>query len=164
MKYKLENEVREQVVEGLLARVEIDLPESIVEDRTREIVFNLVTENQRRGVPKEVIEKEKDTIYTAANTAAKNRVKATIIFAKIAEKEGIKVEQNDIIPRVQQIAMENRVSVDEVVRELKKNNRIPALYEDAINSKVVDFLVKNAQIEEVPAEEGKDSGKEEKAS
>ena len=52
MKYKLENEVREQVVEGLLARVEIDLPESIVEDRTREIVFNLVTEYQRRGVPK----------------------------------------------------------------------------------------------------------------
>ncbi len=156
LKMKQENAVREQIVRTLLDKIQTDLPETIVLRETRAIVYNLVNDNQRRGTPGEVLEAQKDQIVASASVAARERVKANFVFGKIAEKEGIKADQSDVIPRVQQIAMENQVSMDQVIKDLQKNNRVDELFQQALIQKVVDFLVKNANIEEVPAAEPKE--------
>lgn len=155
LKNNQENAVREQIVQSLLDKIQTDLPETPVQEETRQILFNLVNENQRRGVPKEALEAKKEEIYASASAAAKERVKANFMFAKIAQKEGLKAEQADVIPRIQQLAMQNNTTADQIVKEYKKNNRVNELFEQALNYKVVEFLVKNAKVEEVPAEEEK---------
>ena len=48
------------------------------------------------GVPRDVIEQQKEQIYSAATHNAKERVKVPFLLQKIAEKEDIKVSQEEI--------------------------------------------------------------------
>ncbi len=153
LKYKQERSVREQVVNALLKNVQCELPESAVLQETRRVVYNIVSENERRGIPTEAIEAQKDKIFASANLTAKDRVKASFLFSKIAEKENIKVEQSEIAQRVQEIAMSNGTPVEKLVKDLQKNDGFGEIYESILNEKVIDFLVKSAKVEEVEPEQ-----------
>ena len=149
LNFKQDRDLRTQVVKALLDNVRCELPESVVHQETRNVVYNIVSENQRRGVAKELIEEQKNEIYSAASTTARDRVKAGFIFGKIAEKEGIKAEQNEVLQRIQQLAQQYEMTVDKFIKELQKRDGIPEIYEQIVNEKVIDFLVKNAKVEEV---------------
>ena len=56
LKYKLQRDTRGQIVKGLLEKVNFDLPEGAVANETRNVVYNLVQENAKRGVPRDMIE------------------------------------------------------------------------------------------------------------
>ena len=66
-----------------------DLPETAVAHETRNVVYDIVRENSQRGVAREMIEKQKDEIYSAATHSAKERVKLAFLIQRIAEKERI---------------------------------------------------------------------------
>ena len=153
LKYKQERSVRGQVVQGLLDRVKCDLPESVVTQETRNVVYNIVSENQKRGISKDVIDQQKNEIFNSANATAKDRVKASFLFQKIAEKETIKVEQNEILQRIQQLAANYQMPPDKFVKELQKRNGVSEIVEQLQSEKVIDFLVKNAAVEEVEPEQ-----------
>jgi trigger factor len=152
LKYKKESSVRGQVVQALLDNVKCELPESVVLQETRNVVYNIVGENQKRGVAKEVIDQQKNEIFNSANATAKDRVKASFLFQKIAEKESIKVEQNEILQRIQQLAANYQMPADKFVKELQKRNGVQEIVEQLQSEKVIDFLVQNAKIEEVEPE------------
>ena len=117
--------IRQQVTQGLLDKIQCDLPESMVEDETRHIVYGIVNENQERGIPKEAIDAEKERIYATANTTAKQRVKASFVFQRIAEKEGVRIEQLEIARRLQDIAAQHKVPVDKLVRGFRNPGALP---------------------------------------
>lgn len=153
LKYKQERSVREQIVKGLLERVTCELPESTVVQETRNIVYNIVSENQKRGISKETIDQQKNEIFNSASATAKDRVKASFLFQKIAEKESIKVEQNEVLQRIQQLAANYQMPPDKFVKELQKRNGVPEIVEQLQSEKVIDFLVQNAKIEEIAPEQ-----------
>ena len=101
LKFKQEKTFRNDLVRALLGRVNFELPETAVAQETRNVVYDLVRENTQRGVPRDVIEKQKEQIYSAATHNAKERVKVQFLMQKIAEKEDIKVSQEEIAQRVQ---------------------------------------------------------------
>ncbi len=149
--------IRQQVTQALLQSVQCDLPEAVVTGETRNVVYNIVSDNQQRGVSKEALDAEKDNIYATANNAARERVKAMFVFQKIAEKEGIRVEQRDILGRLQALAAENKMPVEKLYQELEKNRRLEeVVHRPILHDKVVDLLVQYAKIEDVlaPAKTG----------
>jgi trigger factor len=148
---KQSRSLRNQVVQELLNQVKCELPESIVQQETRSIVYNLVNENQQRGVPKEALEAQKDAIYQSATNTAKERVKASFIFQKVAAKEGVRVEQIEIAGRLQAMAAQYQVPVDKLVKDLEKADRLQEIYSQILSEKVIELLVQNAKIEDVPA-------------
>jgi trigger factor len=149
--YKLKRDLRAQVVTGLLSKVNFDLPEGTVANETRNVVYNLVQENARRGVQKDIIEKEKDAIYTAANASAKDRVKLSFLVQKIAEKEGIKVSQEEVLRRIQSLAAMYQTPPDKFIKDLQKRNGIVEIYDQLASEKVLEFIENNAAVETVPA-------------
>jgi trigger factor len=150
LKFKLEKSVKNQVVRALLDKVTFELPDSAVAQETRNVVYDIVNENQKRGVPREMIEKEKESIYAAAAQGAKERVKMAFLFQKIAEKEDIKVSQEEILRRVTQLAGVYQVEPKKFLQDLQKRNGLVEVYDQLAHEKVVEFLAKNASVEEVP--------------
>jgi trigger factor len=142
--------VRAQLVPALLARVNFELPETAVAHETRNVVFDIVRENQRRGISREAIEKEKDRIYSAATHGARDRVKATFLLQKIAEKENIGVSQEEIARRVNELAALYKIEPKKFLKDLQKRNGLIEVFDQILHEKVVDFLQQNAQIEDVP--------------
>ena len=143
--------MRDQAVKALLEKVTCDLPASAVEQETRTIIYDIVQTNTQRGVPKELLDEKKDEIYSNASEAAKNRVKANFIFHKIAAKEGIRVEENDMFQRLQSLSMQYQMPIDKLVKELQKNDSMGRVNQEVLSEKVVDFLIQNAKVEDVPA-------------
>jgi len=148
---KQNQSLKDQLVQALLAKVSYDLPETVVSSETRNMIYNVVNENQRRGVDREVIEANKDQIFATANNTAKERVKAMFLFQRIAQKEGIKVEQQEVAQQVMAMAQQYQMKPEKLVKELEKNNGFGEINERILSSKVLDFLQLNAKIEEVAA-------------
>ncbi len=146
---KASRAVRDQLIQVLLGKVQFDLPESIVLQETRGVVYNIVQENQQRGIPKEAIEQQKDVIFANANASAKDRVKAMFILNRIAEKEGIKVEQQEILERVQAMAQQHQMPIQKLIKQLEERNGFGEIHEQIIVGKVLDFLQLQAQVEDV---------------
>ena len=151
LKYKLTRDTRGQIVSGPLGKVNFDLPEAAVANETRNVVYNLVQENAKRGVGRDIIEKEKEAIYSAAATNAKERVKLSFLVQKIAEKEGIKVSQEEVLRRVQTMASMYQIPPEKFIKDLQKRNGIVEIYDQLSSEKVMEFLENNAAVETVPA-------------
>jgi len=143
--------IRNQIVKALGDKVSFDMPESTLQIETRNVVYEMVSENQRRGVPKELMEQKKDEIYNAAQGIAKERLKVSFVFHKISEKEGIRAEQHELNTRITLMAQANQMAPQKFLQELEKRNGVSEVYQQLIHEKVLDFLHENAKIEDVPA-------------
>ena len=150
LKFKQDRTLRNELIGAMMNRVTFDLPETAVAQETRNVVYDLVQENTKRGVPREAIEQQKEQIFSAATRNAKERVKVQFLLQKIAEKEDIKVSQEEIAQRVQHLAGLYQMPADKFLRDLRKRNGLIEIYDQIMNEKVIEFLQQNAKIEDVP--------------
>lgn len=154
LKHKRITAIRNQLIKALLGKIGFELPESIVANETRNVVRDIVQENQRRGVDMDSIQGHKDEIFAAAMTSAKDRVRAAIILNRIAEKEGIKVAEQEVLQRIALIASQRQEKPEKVLREFQQGGQINAIVEQLLTGKVLDFLQLQALITEVAAAPG----------
>jgi trigger factor len=149
LKYSQAKSVRGQIVQSLLARAQFDLPETPVAQVTRNVVYDIVRENTKRGVARELIEKQKDEIYSAAAHSAHERVKLAFLVQRIAEQEKISVTQEEVLQRANALATAYQIPLEKFIKDLQKRNGINELYDQIAHEKVLEFLEANAKIEEV---------------
>ena len=168
LEYSLKKSIRNQCVDKLLSAVNCDLPETIVNEATRAAVHNIVQENHQRGVGKDIIEENKDRIYANAKADAEVRVRANYILSRIAEKEGIKVTDQELSRQIAAIAAQQKIKPQKLAQQLKDNGTLYQVQEEIMNGKVIDLLEEKAKVTEIdpkPEEEhthshehGKDCG------
>jgi len=103
------------------------------------------------GVPTENIESQKGEIFGYANTNAKERVKGAFILGRIADKEGIRVAQEDLVQRVTQLAAQNQMTFQKMVKELQDRGALATVRDQVLVGKALEFVVQHAQVEEVAA-------------
>jgi trigger factor len=149
LNYKQNKNIRNQLVRGLLDRINFDLPETAVAQETRNVVYDIVQQNAKRGIPRQVMEQQKDQIYSAATQNAKEKVKVAFLLQKIAEKEDIKVSQEEIAQRIQHLAGLYQIPAEKFAKDLQKRNGLIEIYDQLMNEKVIDLLQQNAKIEDV---------------
>jgi len=143
---------RRQVTEALASKIELALPETLVESEAKTVLGRFMDENMRRGVTKEQFEKDKVQLVAGARQAAAQRVKIQMILGKIVEQEGIKLDSSDIDAFIYREAMRSQQSPDKIVKELTKNrDALRNIQQTIVLDKAVDFLVSKATVTTVPA-------------
>src|SRR5260221_11795228 len=60
LKFKQDKSIRSQIVRALLDRLNFELPQSAVAQETRNVVYDIVHENQKRGISRNLIEQQKE--------------------------------------------------------------------------------------------------------
>jgi FKBP-type peptidyl-prolyl cis-trans isomerase (trigger factor) len=73
-------------------------------------------------------------------------VKGSFILTKIAELEKIEVSNNEIMGWVATAARENDMTVERVVKEMRKRRVFAQVRSDILTSKALDFVVSNATV------------------
>jgi trigger factor len=144
---RAQSEMRRQVVEYLLGRVQFELPESLVAQETRSIIYEVVRENSLRGVTKEQLEEKKDEIFGHATRSARERLRSSFILEAIAEAEKIKVEPAEIEERIARMAEGYRVTPERLKAQLTERGGLGELEEQILVGKTLDFLIANAKVE-----------------
>jgi trigger factor len=146
-KQRAESEQVKELLDQLKAAVSFELPESAVENQTERAVFDIVKENQMRGIPDTMLEEHKADIYKAAQASALEQVKIGFILSKISEIESIKAEAADVIQVIQSYAAQEKMAVDKMIKQLRENNGIEQIEEEIRNRKTVQFLLQSAIME-----------------
>ncbi len=141
--------VREQILNGLLGKVQCELPESVYNDEVRSVIYEVVTDNQRKGLTKDDIDAHKDAIFENAKGTARDRLKMAYLVNRIAEKENIKVTNEDMTRYIVYQAQNTGVDPQQLAQKWKKENRFPGVSNYLLHQKTVEYLESIAKIEEV---------------
>ena len=145
-KSQIEAVKRDRVMNVLLEKVECELPEDLARAESGRVLREMVKANQDRGISEDVLkENEKELVSTASQTG-RNRVKGSFILTKIAELEKIEVSNNEIMGWVATAARENDMTVERVVKEMRKRRVFAQVRSDILTSKALDFVVSNATV------------------
>lgn len=133
---------RQAAIEALNAKVEFALPETAIDREAYNIFIEFANMQLRSGVPATEIEKQRDELLAGSKDAAKTRVKTQFVLAKIAEQEGLKVEQEELNRRIVQEAQAARQPVDKFVKELAKDrSRVADMQRWVLFNKALDVVI-----------------------
>lgn len=149
LKYKTQRNTRDQLMRELLNRVNFELPESVVLNETRHVVYDLVRENQQRGISREAIDQQKDRIFSYASNNAKERVKAAFVLGRIADQEGLKADPKEVTQRILVLAEQHEMKPEQLIKQLQERNGVAEIEEQIMTSKVMDLLEQHARFEDV---------------
>lgn len=140
------NDHMRQILDHLRNASTFDLPESSVQNETQRALFDIVRENQMRGIPEQMLNDKKEEIFAAAQTSARDRVKIGFILSKIAEAEKIEPTAEEINAELLAMAQQNNMTVQKLVKRLRDNGTLDDLEETLLNRKTLDFLLQSAAI------------------
>jgi trigger factor len=147
-KQKNASDERQQITEALLKAVDFPIPESGVESETDAVLRDFMQRNMQQGVSAEEFEKHKEQLHEGASKAAHDRLKSRLILTKIAEKEKIKVENEDFSRMIMMEAQQTGQKPEKLVKDLRKDqNRINRMRSDIILGKTMDLLMEKAERE-----------------
>ena len=142
------NGERQQITEELVKSVDFPIPQSGVESETEAVLRDFMQRNMQQGVSAEEFEKHKESLHESASKAAHDRFKSRLILTKIAEKEKIKVENEDFSRMIMMEAQQAGQNPDKLVKELQKDqNRVNQMRRDIILGKTMDLLAEKADRE-----------------
>jgi trigger factor len=145
--YQNRSAQRRQVTEQLATKVELPVPDSLVDAETQSVLRNFIEENMRRGVPAEQFEKDKKELFEGAKKAAAGRVKVQLVLAKIAEQEKITVTEEDLNEWLYREAVRSNQKPDKLAKSLAADrDHLRSVQQSIIFDKVVDFLVSKAKV------------------
>ena len=142
-------DLRRQAVDQILGKVSFELPESLVAQETRSIIYDVVRENSMRGATKEQLEQKKDEIFGYASKSAQERLRASFVLDAIAQAEQFKVEEAEMEERIGVLARRARVTPEKLKAQLAERNGLGEIEEQILVRKTLDFLLANAKVEAV---------------
>ncbi|MBC2605654.1 trigger factor [Pelagicoccus albus] len=142
-------DIRRQVTEAISDKVNISLPQSLVDYETEMAMRQVVQSNVRKGISQDKLEENKDEIHAESKAAAEEAVKLQLILTQIAEKEEIKVEDADFSRFIMQRAYQSGQKPDDIVKELRKDqDQVRRIQSSLLYDKTLEFLVDQAKVTE----------------
>ena len=90
----LRQDIERQVIDGVSKGLDFKLPQSLVAKQLEELVRQARVELALRGMAKEDIVRQEETLRKELEAQAKNQVKVYLILADIAKKENIASDDN----------------------------------------------------------------------
>lgn len=137
-----------EIIKHLQDNTKMDIPESVAQQETQELIYDIVRENKYRGMGDEEIKEKKTEIFETATKNAVDRVKMRYILDAIAEKESIAATEEELSARIQEMAARYRETPAAFRAELEKRKALGHVRQEIRLSKTVDFLLEKAEIKQ----------------
>ncbi len=154
----VDGDLADKIMAELLARHDFPVPERLVVYEAEMMVKQLEQRLLAKGVSIEAAGLDRDKLAASYREAAEKRVRGDFILKKIAEKEGIKLSEEDIEAGFERVAREYNMEVGEVKQYFRaREDALPFMHE-LLNEKILDFLRQKVAVERVAPEDA--SGEE----
>ena len=149
-------QLEEVKINSVLAKLneltDFDVPEEFLQSETQGQADAMVREGLEAGMSEEEVEERQAGLFEEAQLRAKNSLKTNFLLTEIAETEGLKVENSEMLQRVTVMAKQAKKPVKGYMKELQKNGQLGNIRQNMLFSKAIDFLVEHANVTEVEPE------------
>ena len=139
-------EVENQLSDSLIKLNPLDVPPSMVRRQVDELVKSAKSHLMHQGLKEEDIISREETLRKNLEKEAEKQVKLYFILDRISEEEDIKVNDEDIKERLNNIAKQNKTEPEKIKEYLIKNNSLDSLKSQINHEKVIDFLLNEAKV------------------
>ena len=140
------NKKHEQIINYLIKKTKLDVPESIVAQQTRNIVYDIANQRMAMGITEEQIGEQKDEILKEAQARSEENVRLRYIGLAIAKELEFKVSESEIAEEIASMAIQQRKDARTLRKEMEENNTIDSIGEQILFNKALDYMLENAKI------------------
>ncbi|MCB9476307.1 MAG: trigger factor [Deltaproteobacteria bacterium] len=151
---------RDQVVDALVARNAIDVPDAMVAQQIKHMMQNMHQQLMYSGIPHDQVHSIMEGSEDRMRPDAIKEVQAALLFEAVAKQEGLEATEADLEARFAELGKAWGKSPLQVSAEYQKEGRVEDLKYGIRQEKVLDFLLENAQVEwvEPAADDDLESG------
>jgi trigger factor len=140
-----ENAIAEQLVLELVKKNPIDVPRSLVEQQRRITEQEILQRARSQGGR---VSGLADELRSQIQADAEVKVRAGLLMAEVAKKEGIQVTETDIEEGIKELAEQSGKNINKVRAEYREQQRRQMLIGMILENKVLDIIQSKAKIEE----------------
>jgi trigger factor len=153
--------VRDRVLDALVDTVDVDLPESLIEDETAHRIRHAEQQAQRYGLQLDQMLElqgwDRGRLEQDSRDHALRAIKADLVLESVARSEELEVSAEELGAQIGQMAQAYDRDPKELAKQLDRSGQVVTLAGDIIRSKALDILIERADItEETPSAEDAD--------
>jgi trigger factor len=142
--------IRDRVLQAMIDTVDVELPESLIEDETRHRILHAEERAQRLGISLdrylELQGWDRDRLTEDSRDHALRAIKADLVLEGVARAEKLEVSAEEIGAEIGALAQAYQEDPRVLAKKLDKSGQIVTLAGDIIRSKALDILVEHADI------------------
>jgi trigger factor len=149
---RIENELKERVIQALIRKNPLDVPQSMVKRQLDHMLENLKNRLKSQQMSIEMMGLDDNGFRERFRDAAEDKVKGGLLLMALVEKENIAAGDDDLAERYEQIAAGNpdmlgRIQEYYASNKAARNSLVSEIKED----KAIRLLLDNAVVTEVDA-------------
>ncbi len=148
---RIDNDLRERLVQALIERNPIEVPDTMVGKQLEYMYQNIVNRMRSQGMTPEMLGMNQENFMQQYRDTAISQVQGSLILEAIGEQEKISVDEPEIDAKLEEIAQMANAPLDAVRKHYAAAENRGNLMAQIKEEKVIRFLLDQAVIEEVPA-------------
>ncbi|NTV48610.1 MAG: trigger factor [Geobacteraceae bacterium] len=153
-KDRIENEFKERVIQALIQKNPLDVPESMVKRQLDHMFENLKNRLKSQQMSLDMMGLDAEGFRARFKEDAIDKVKGGLLLMALVEKENVTVTDDDLASHYEKIAAGNVEMLDRIKEYYSSNqNAKGSVISEIKEDKAIACLIKNAVITEVDAEQ-----------
>lgn len=153
---RIENEVKENIIQALIEKNPLDVPQSMVKRQLDYMFENLKNRLKSQRMSIEMMGLDEEGFRLRFRDSAEDKVKGGLLLMALVEKENIAAGDEDLAQRYEQIAGGNADMLTRIKEYYSTNRKAQnALSAEIKEDKAIRFLLDSAVITEIEASQQK---------
>ncbi len=136
----------EQIIKHLIKKTKLDVPESIVQQQTRNTMYDIAQQRMMMGMSQEQIGEHQEDILKEAQERALENVKLRYIGLGIATELEMDASEVEIDEEIASMAIRQRKDARTLRKEMEENDTLDSVGEQIRFNKALDYMLENAKI------------------
>ncbi len=145
----VESAYREAVLDAVAKNATVDVPDSLVEARARELWDRMLHSLSHQGISKDaylrIAGKSEEELLEEAKPEAEKALRREAVIAAVVAAEEIDPADGDVLDALQASAAREGVKPEKLRDRLERNGRLADLKEDLAARRAIDLLVEEAK-------------------
>ncbi len=146
---RVEAEFREAALDAAVANATVEVPDALVEARSRELWDQMLHSLSHQGISKEmylqISGRGEEDILAEGKGDAERQLKREAVLAAVVEAEGIEPSEDEILAALEEAAPQERTSAKKLLERMKSANRLDTFKADLAQRKALDLLAESAK-------------------
>ncbi|TYB41215.1 trigger factor [Actinomadura chibensis] len=146
------SEARDKALEALLEKIEVPLPEKVVDEEISRRNQQLEQQLAMSGMSKEDYlkdeEKSEEEFDKDVAEAARLAVKGGFVLDQLAVQEELNVENEELSEYVVSQAMQMGVQPQQLAEYLTQNDQLPAIVSEVLRNKALNLIVEHVTVKD----------------
>jgi trigger factor len=146
---RVESEFREAVLDAVVDKATVEVPDSLVEARAREMWERMLHSLAHQGITRDVYlqmaNKSEEELLADAHPDAAQAIRREAVIAAVMEAEGIEASDGDVLDALEPSAAREGIQPEKLRERLEKSGRLDEVREDLAQRQAVAFLAEHAK-------------------